>query len=362
MTKREKYLKALNNEVVDEIVWAPNFDYWLQYNKKANTIPEKHSGKSRNDIVRDIGASLWSRTSGVKAELDSSVKLIVNEYENGDKIKIYKTPIGEVTAKWIKSEDDFSSKFLKEHFIKTIDDIKIMKYVVEATNYIPQYEKAQKSLDKVGDDGVSILDLGCVPAIQFLKTDAGYENGFYMWFDYRRQVDDYISALNKNYVKMAKVQSKSPGDVMATGDNMDATTLPPEMFLNYAKPYYEEVGKIANESGKLLEGHWCGQTDILLPLVPNTKLNIVEAIVTEPMSKMTLNQALDILDGKVVLQGGIPAVYMVEQGASMDEFCNYITNIIKPLKGRKGFILGMSDNVPPDADFKRVEMVAALLK
>jgi hypothetical protein len=34
---------------------------------------------------------------------------------------------------------------------------------------------------------------------------------------------------------------------------------------------------------------------------------------------------------------------------------------IVPLRGRKGFILGMSDNVPPNADFARVERVAALI-
>ena len=51
MTKRERYLKALNNEPVDELVWAPNFDYWLAVNTAEGTLPERYAGMSRNDIA-----------------------------------------------------------------------------------------------------------------------------------------------------------------------------------------------------------------------------------------------------------------------------------------------------------------------
>jgi hypothetical protein len=32
-TKRERFLKALRNELVDEMVWVPNLDYWLSVSK-----------------------------------------------------------------------------------------------------------------------------------------------------------------------------------------------------------------------------------------------------------------------------------------------------------------------------------------
>ena len=37
MTKRDIYLKALRNEKVDQLVWVPNFDYWLHVNE-----PKEH--------------------------------------------------------------------------------------------------------------------------------------------------------------------------------------------------------------------------------------------------------------------------------------------------------------------------------
>ena len=91
-------------------------------------------------------------------------------------------------------------------------------------------------------------------------------------------------------------------------------------------------------------------------------LDIVEAIVSQPMSQITLREALEALDGQVVLQGGIPSVLVCEQGGSRDDFKRYIEDTVLPEKDRTGFVLGMSDNVPPDADFGRIEMVADLIR
>jgi uroporphyrinogen-III decarboxylase len=100
----------------------------------------------------------------------------------------------------------------------------------------------------------------------------------------------------------------------------------------------------------------------LLDLVPGCGLDVVEAIVTKPMADITLEDAIDKLQGEVVLQGGLPSVLVCNEGGSMEKFEKYIEEVILPLKGRKGFILGMSDNVPPNADFKRVERIAELVR
>ena len=77
---------------------------------------------------------------------------------------------------------------------------------------------------------------------------------------------------------------------------------------------------------------------------------------------MSITEALDMLKGEVVMQGGVPAVLVCEEGGTSADFERYVRDEILPLKGRKGFILGMSDNVPPNADFSRVEAIAGLIK
>ncbi len=360
MTKRQIYLKALRNEKVDTLVWAPNFDYWLRVNEAEGTLPEKYRGMSRNDIVRAVGGYIWNRQSALKAIEDTSIKTETTKTTDA-RIVEKKTPVGSVRAVYRKTEGEHRSMNLFEHFIKSADDIKVMKYIAEGTYYQADYQPTIDALKDTGDDGVVLNNCFAVPFIQFAKIDAGYVNAFYLWYDHRKQVDELIEVYFRKYLEGVKILADGYADVVATGDNMDGVMITPEIFKNYAIPYYQECKRILSEKGKIFEGHWCGRTQNLLPLVPGCGLDVVEAIVTAPMADITMEKALDMLDGKVVLQGGIPSVMVCPQGATRQQFVKYIEEVIVPLKGRKGFILGMSDNVPPDADFKRVEMVSKLI-
>ncbi len=360
MTKREIYLKALRNEKVDTLVWAPNFDYWLRVNTAEGTLPEKYRGMSRNDIVRAIGGYIWNRQPGIKSIEDKSVKTEVKKTDDARIVEKI-TPVGRVRAVYRKTETEHRSMNLFEHFIKRVEDIRVMKYIAEATYYEPDYQPTIDALKDTGDDGIVLNGCPAVPFIQFAKIDAGYINAFYLWFDHRKEVDSLVDTYFKKYLEAVKILADGYADVVATGDNMDGVMITPEIFKHYAIPYYQECKKILSEKGKIFEGHWCGRTQNLLPLVPGCGLDVVEAIVTAPMADITLEEALDILDGKVVLQGGIPSVLVCQQGATRQQFIDYIKNVIVPLKGRRSFILGMSDNVPPDADFERVEMVSQLI-
>jgi hypothetical protein len=236
-----------------------------------------------------------------------------------------------------------------------------MTYVAEATHYEADYAPALRALEETGDDGVIVTGGFCVPFIEFAKNNAGYASAYYLWADHRAEVDRLIGVWFERFVEGFRVLAEGPGDVVATGDNMDQWTLPPRLFKEYAIPFYQEVARHTQAHGKVFEGHWCGRTHHLLPLVRGCGLDCVEAVVTAPMADVTLTDALDALDGKVVLQGGIPSVLVCEEGCTSDEFDRYIEDVIVPLRGRRGFILGMSDNVPPNADFARVERVAELI-
>ena len=360
MTKRDRYLKALRNEAVDDLVWAPNFDYWLAVNTAEGTLPAEYAGMSRNDIVRAIGGYIWNRAGGVATILDQSVK---DEWrdESGVRVHECRTPVGAVREVYHVSEGAHRTKYLAEHFIKDLQDIEVMKYIVQATRYEPRYDATERALIETGDDGVVLNGVPCVPFIQFAKMDAGYVNGYYLWTDHREEVDSLVNLYFDKFLECCRIAADGPADVIATGDNMDGLTLPPNMFREYAIPFYREAKKITSAKGKIFEGHWCGRTESLLPLVPGCGLDCVEAIVTQPMADVTLERALDMLAGEVVLQGGIPSVLVCEEGGTSDDFARYIRDVIVPLKGRKGFILGMSDNVPPNADFSRVEAIASLI-
>jgi len=360
MTRRERYLRALRREPVDALVWAPNFDYWLKVSAAEGTLPEKYRGVSRNDIVRAVGGTIWNRTRAMKTVQDPAVKHTKRE-ENGLRVHEMTTPVGTVRQVFSPTEGEHRSRALTEHLIKGLDDLRILRYIAEATHYAPDYEPVRRALQETGEDGIVLATGFSVPFVKYAKMDAGYLNAFYLWADHRKEVDALLEVYFRKYLEAYAILAGSPADALHTGDNMDGMMVPPDIFREYAIPFYQEAGRLAAAGGKIFGGHWCGRTESLLPLVPGCGLDAVEAIVTEPMADITLAAALDALKGEVALQGGIPAVLVCREGGTDEEFDRYVREVVLPLNRRRGFVLGMSDNVPPNADFARVERVAGLI-
>ena len=361
MTKRKKILSALRNEDIGELIWAPNFDYWYNVNKAEGTLPAKFAGRSRPHIVKAVGGSLWHRCSCCRAVYDPTVKTVNFMTDEGDYVTEISTPRGTVSCVERVAEGIHRTKAVREHYIKNADDIQIMKYIAEATSYIPTPDAVDEALKTVGDDGIALTQTACVPFIRFAKSDAGYADAFYIWTDYRREVDSLIAVYEKKALEIYAIAAQSRLDLAESGDNMDGVMISPTIFEEYALPFYAKVKELLRPYSKPFEVHWCGRTENLIKYLPGSGVDIVEAAVSKPMANITLSEILDVLDGRVVLQGGIPSVLMCEEGCSYDDFIKYMYEVIMPLAGRRGFILGMSDNVPPNADFRRVEAVADII-
>ncbi|MCL2648752.1 MAG: uroporphyrinogen decarboxylase family protein [Phycisphaerales bacterium] len=358
---RQRYLNTLRLKSADGWVWAPNFDYWLAYHSRAGTLPPKYRGLSRNDIARAIGGAIWNRSYCLKTILDPSVT--VHNYKTPDGHAIeYQTPVGTIREAWQKAENEFASPFQCEHKLKSPADFPAVQYLAEATHYQGNPEAAQHALTETADDGIVLMMGRCVPFIQFAKTDVGYLNAYYLLQDEPDRVERLLTAYTHSFLQAYQEAARLPIDIIATDDNMDGRTLSPTLFKRYAIPFYQSAQKIAHAGGKLFQGHWCGHTEMLLEHVPGSGLDVVEAAVSQPMASITLPEILNRLHGEVALQGGIPSVLVCPQGGTHADFERYISETILPLKGRRGFVLGMSDNVPPNADFSRIESVSALLQ
>jgi len=361
MTRRERYMTILSKGKADTITWAPNFDHWLNVNRANDTVPDEFKGMSRNDIVRAVGGTIWARTGVIHSE-QPNVRVTRHE-DAGKSIRtVYETPVGCVETLHQYATDLTRALFLKEHMIKRVEDIEVVKFMAQDTRYTLDVEPFHQCEQEVGDDGVSLVGLPiCVPFIQFGKTDAGWVQGVYLWYDHPREVEELLEVYTAKSVEAARLLAASPCKIIHSGDNMDEMTMPPNLFAKYAVPYYQRIAEILHAGDKIFEVHWCGRTKRLLPLVPGTGIDVVESIVPVPMSDLTVAEALDVLQGKVVLQGGIPSILMCEQGGTRDDLRRYVADLLRTVPIGEWFVIGMSDNVPPDADFDRVRIISEMV-
>ena len=360
MTRREAYYHALRCEPTDQLIWTSNFDHWYNVNTQNGTIPAEYRGLSCNDLMRAVGSTLWRRVTVVRPVLDPSVQY---EYDDrGEEVfEHYRTPIGELHTRHQMAPDSSHALFLCEHRVKTLENIRVLQYVIEATGYELVTEDYEQQRAEVGDDGIVLTGLPCIPFIQFAKNDVGYQNAYYLMADYPDEVDAVLEAYTKNFLQAYRVAAQGPCELITNGDNMDQLTCPPAYFQRYAVPFYQQVREILHAGGKISQGHWCGQLSELIPYMPNCGLDAVEAMTPEPMSRVNMRAAMDVLEGKIAIQGGVPSVYMCHEGCTRDELADYIRKLLSEVGHCRGFMLGMGDNVPPNADFARVKMISEMV-
>lgn len=361
MTRRERYLTILGKGRADGLTWAPNFDHWLGVNTANGTVPAKYGGLSRNDIVRSVGATIWARAGMLRADRPNVRER--REEEPGEWVRTtYETPVGSVQTLHRYASDLTRALFLTEHVVKRVEDVRVVEFMVRDTSYSLDSKPFLECEQQVGEDGISLASMPfCVPFIQFGKTDVGWADAYYLWNDYPIEVEALLEAYTDKAVEAAEVLSCGPGVLIQSGDNMDELTMPPFLFERYAVPYYRRISEILHRGGKLFQVHWCGRTKSLLPLVAGTGIDVIEAIATVPMTDLSVTDAIGVLRGQVVVQGGIPSVLMCEQGGSRDDLIRYVEDLLNRVPIGEWFVLGMGDNVPPDADFERVQMISDLV-
>lgn len=361
MTNKERMILGLTGGQPDRIAWAPNFDWWLSINTRKGTLPEQYRNLSRNDIARKVGAAIWARAGLIGSKYTEDVK--VSSRREGDKIyTFYKTPIGTLQTMQQVAPEWTNAVFLKEHMVKRVEDLKVLNFIIENTIYYPTFEEFIKVEQEVGDDGIALFQgAPSVPMIQLMKTYIGWVEGLYMLHDHTKEMEETADIMTKKAIEVYELIAESPAKVIETNDNLDERTFSPRLFQKYGLPFYRQMSEIVHKKGKIYKSHACGFVEHLLPMIKESGLDAIEAFPTYPMNDLTIKEAKNILEGKVSIMSGIPSVIMFKKVMKDEEFKDYVLRLLDDIQPGNGFVLGMADNVPADADFERVPMISEIL-
>ncbi len=236
--------------------------------------------------------------------------------------RTFSTPVGSVyldekrgigAGQWhqLQSWRDVSPWQL-ERLIKGPEDYKVVKYMVENTEWIPYYSPIEQLLDWVGDEGVVISHLPHSP-MQMLMIDwIGSEGGrfFIHHVKYPDLVEDLCGAISKNREPLYEIAAKSPASIIMCGDNIDGVLVNPKLFQKYFMPEYEKQAKVLHKHGKLMAVHMDGRVGILKDLIAKTPIDIVEGLTSPPMGDLPIGEALSLWKDKVVWTG-IPGSVLI---------------------------------------------------
>jgi len=318
MTRRERIMAASVKKRADRL---PFFHYW------------RHSqiGWAERECRNRGMGMCWLRPCYV--EKMHGVEITESRSSSAGQTvlrRTFSTPVGEVSlaerlepgvGQW-HAERSWKnvSPWQTERLIKEPDDYRVVKYMVENTEYIADYFPIEQAMDWLGDDGAAI---SCLPhsPMQMLMIDwVGSEGGrfFYHHADYPDLVEELYCALCKSRESLYEIAARAPARVVLCGDNVDGVLVTPRLFQDYFMPVYEKQGKVLHERGKLMAVHMDGRLGVLKDLIAKTPIDIVEGLHPPPMGDLPIGEALVLWSGKAIWLGFPGSVYALGPEVTRD--------------------------------------------
>jgi len=214
---------------------------------------------------------------------------------------------------------------------------------------------------KLGAYGTPQLFFRRSPIQRLIVEDMGFERTIYALYDYAEVIQHYVEVATAMDDAMYQVLCDCPVPVLNFGENIDGFLDAPDMWCNHLIPYYGRRTEQLKAAGKFVHIHVDGAMRRLLPYLREAPWDGIEAATPIPQGDVTLEEIKEAL-GDLVLLDGIPALYFVPAlyPYSVDELVDCTKKLVELFYPR--LVLGISDEIPPDADIERVRLVGALVR
>lgn len=384
ITKKQRILAAGRKQPVDELPMGLQIDDWYDYHKWHGTLPEKYRGWNVSDILRDQGAGIRARPMRSFVHEYRNVEVVTHEEERDRTIyttRELRTPKGIVSSTTMSSpvQGPLSTQMIEVLF-KSADDYPAIEYLLENTVIVPcfdkgfkkssevggfgggitSYDTCFKKREEVGDDGIVFCSGGGAPMHTVMFYIMNVERFFYELNDNTSKVEHLYELQSEIAWKELEMLVETPVEILSVGENwVDHIHTP--LMRKYIIPWLQKAVEFAHSKGKLTRVHIDGEMRKLMPLFPETWVDIAESFTPAPMTSVTTAELRKAWGDKVTVWGGVPAILFQPQ-YSDEEFDDYVKNLFKEIAPGYNFIVGMGDNLPaPDGKIERVGRLVELI-
>jgi methanogenic corrinoid protein MtbC1 len=377
--------------MVDTIPWMPRIDLWHNANVLAGTLPERHRGRSVEEIHRAEGWPLHKvvpeylkpekpedivhRAMGLyllkeypydfefAADVEINVNYEIDDDEHMTHVE-YHTPVGVIsvrhgyTAEMKKS--GASITWVKDHAIKGKEDYRTLAHIFGTLKLKPAYERFQKWKDDVGEDGIAVaqgLGIACSSPMHFIQKTLIGSTDFYLHYnDYPKEMAELADALTNPFNQLIEILASSPADAVLWSANVDDMITYPTYFEKDILPWCRKAAESLHANDILAMIHPDGENRGLMDLIPQCNMDIADAVTPYPMTKIRMEEYYDrwCRPGKISIQGGIPEMMLLEESTAWDDLKDYMDHLFKVIAPGSRFVASIGDTSPPNTEYERL--------
>jgi len=221
-TVHDRVVAILKGNKPDRLPFIDRLEMWYEHHRWAGTLPEEFEGMSLTGVHAAVGMGQQKFVNPYGLRLRKVDMVYAYEGEvfhretepvmehflcpwappliSTDKPGItlveFITPTGTVSLKYEVSRSNIHKgmePYLREHLIKKEADYRIVEYILEHVEFVPQFEKIIKEQNELGDRGFVVPDINRIPFQQILLEFLGELPLFYALYDSPSRVKRLIN-------------------------------------------------------------------------------------------------------------------------------------------------------------------------
>ena len=385
MTHRERILATIRGEQTDRIPWAPRMDLWCIALRARGTLPRQFEGLNTAAIadVLDVAChavradytlprnpnDLVLRGLGIDNHPDYPYRVELRDFSvafqfDPDNLRSrFQTPVGEVTTHLQQTQEmkqnGISLPFVRDYAIHSPDDFEAIAQIFDHLAVIPTPEAYERFQQRVGERGIAVASgpIAASPIHLILHELVAMDQFFYLYHDEYEAMYELGQRMQPFFEACLEALLSCSAEVVFWGGNYDQNLTWPPFFESEIAPWLQRVSEAAHRAGKYLLTHTDGENEDLLPLYPACGFDVAESVCPAPMTRCSLAEVREGMAPETTGWGGIPSVALLDESMDDAAFEAYLDALFAPLDGGDHLILGVSDNVPPDANLARMERI-----
>jgi hypothetical protein len=361
-TTLERIMAVYNGHEGFRVVFQPRIKHWHDVNQAAGTLPDKYQGMYLDEIYENLGVT--PREAWLPGE--QYLSLIVEEGE-GVEVWIrqekdtilteYRTPIG--TIRQIeKFTEHGMSRYQSEHFLKSLDDFKVYKFILEKRSYRWNQRRYDWETKRFANILPLKVDLPRMPLMWLMVEIMGFQQTVKMLWRHPKETEELMQLLENEFYKMLEACRGHHIVELNFGDNMHQDMCSPPLFKKYVVPFYQRIMPKIHDMGMYATSHWDGFVKQLLPLAKDTGLDGLECVTPLPQGDVTIEEMQESMKG-MFLRDGIPAILFCPW-MDIEKLQNQVKTLLQSFYPR--IILGLSDLLPANADIERIRLVNKIVE
>jgi hypothetical protein len=266
----------------------------------------------------------------------------------------FHTPAGDLTRTYKLDAEGTWSEY--GHMAASIDDLRIVRRIVENTRFAPRHEKIDAFLRETEGFGVCDLVVFRSPFGKLIHEYMGFEAVAYALHDDETAIRDFLLLQESKDLELIELAARAPGPIVIISDHADENLISPAWYSTYCIPYYQKACRILHSAGKKVSTHLDGNFRGYFALLGETGFDLLDGCTPAPMFNFEPEELAAATTGeggrrRLSCYCGVPAA-LFTTGRSPIELADFAERIVHAFSGR--VIVNVGDILPPNGSIDAV--------